>query len=245
MRRVIALILPLCASVPRILAAQPGTPLPEADVRREERLFENTRDARYMEQNCVDTTFAGWDGFPVKRCTYSVRERGGGSKTATVVLLDATPRQLARWVVQACAEARRTTAAACTGKLRRRIIEQSGAQFPVAGIVLEDMEGDGTQNLFVFRDGVTVTVDGVSNGSAGPVTADVIRRSLTSPVVRTGKFARVASTTREEYRANGGTVDAGTSTNRKLAWLGVVRTLYQQAFRSDRNELLVAWLRAN
>ena len=164
------------------------------------------------------------------------------------MLLDATPRQLARWVVQACAEVRRTTAAACTGKLRRRIIEQSGAQFPVAGIVLEDMDGDGLQNMFVFRDGVTVTVDGVTTASAGPVTPDIVRRSLTGEVRGTGKFARIASTTREEYRANGGTADVGSSTpaaNRKLAWLGVIRRLYQEAFQSDRNELLVAWLRAN
>lgn len=225
-------------------AAQPSPALPEADVRREERAFENARGARYMEQNCADTTFEGWSGFPVKRCTYAVRERGR-LKTATVVLLDATPRQLAQWVVRACVEVKHTSGTACTGRLRRQIIEQSGAQFPVAGIVLEDMEGDGTQNLFVFRDGVTSNVKGVSNGSTAPITPEMIRLSLEAPVVRTGRFARVASTTREQYRANGGTVDVGTSTNRKLAWLGVVRDLYQQAFRSDRNELLIAWLRAN
>lgn len=242
MSRTIPICLLLLATPMAGAAAQA---LPEADVRREEQAFEAAREARYMEQNCVDTTFAGWEGFPVKRCSYSVRERGGRRKSATVVLLDATPRQLARWVVQACAEVRRTTAAACTRRLRSQIIGESGAQFPVAGIVLEDMDGDGAQNLFVFRDGVTSSVEGVRNGSTAAITDDMIRRSLAGPVTGTGKFARVASTTREQYRANGGTVDVGTSSNRKLAWLGVVRGLYQQAFRSDRNELLIAWLRAN
>jgi hypothetical protein len=162
-----------------------------------------------------------------------------------VVLLDATPRQLAQWVVRACLEAKHTSAAACTGRLRRQIVEQSGAQFPVAGIVLEDMDGDGVQNLFVFRDGVTCSVEGVTNGSTVSVTPELVRQSMTGRIVGVGRFARVASTTREQYRANGGTVDVGTSTNRKPAWLTVVRELYQKAWTSDRNELLVAWVRAN
>ena len=228
----------------RPAAAQPAA-LPEAAVRREELAFENARGARYMEQNCADTTFAGWEGFPVKRCTYTARERGRRTKTATVVLLDATPRQLAQWVVRACLEAKGTTGATCTGRLRRHIVAESGAQFPVAGIVLEDMDGDGVQNLFVFRDGVTSRVEGVTNGSKAPVTPELVRQSMTGGIVGVGRFARIASTTREQYRANGGTVDVGTSTNRKAAWLTVVRDLYQQAFRSDRNELLIAWVRAN
>jgi hypothetical protein len=241
-RSALALFL-LLTAISRV-HAQPA-PLPEADVRREEQAFEDARGARYMEQNCADTTFEGWSGFPLKRCTYTVRDRATGSKTASVILLDATPRQLARWVVRACMEARHTSGVACTRRLRQQIVAESGAQFPVAGIVLEDMDGPGLQKIYVFRDGVTVSVDGIANGSAAPVTPEMSRRAITAPVVRTGKFARVASTTREQYRANGGTVDVGTSSDRKLSFLGVVRTLYQQAWSSDRNELLIAWIREN
>lgn len=220
-------------------------PLPEADVRREEQAFENARGARYMEQNCRDTVYAGWEGFPVQRCTYSVRERNGRRKTAEVVLLDATPRQLARWVIQACREVKGTTAVSCTRRLRRQIIGQSGAQFPVAGVVLEDMDGDGVQNAYVFRDGVTCTVAGVTNGTPAQLTAEQMQAALSGTVVRVGIYGRIASTTREQYRANGGTVDVGTTANRGPAWREVVRGLYQRAWNSDRNELLVAWARAN
>lgn len=244
-KRPITLALVVAACLAHPVQAQPSPVLPEADVRREERAFEDARGARYMEQNCADTTFEGWTGFPVKRCTYSVRDRRAGSKTATVILLDATPRQLAQWVVRACMEARHTSAVACTSRLRRQIIGQSGAQFPVAGIVLEDMDGDGVQNIFVFRDGVTCGVMGVTNGSTALVTPELVRRSLNARIVSVGRFARIASTTREQYRANGGAVDVGNSTNRKAAWLTVVRDLYQKAWNSDRNELLIAWVRAN
>jgi len=240
MRRIIPVAILLLAS-----SAASAQTLPEPDVRREEQAFENARGARYMEQNCADTTYAGWAGFPVRRCTYTVRESGRRTKTATVVLLDATPRQLARWVVQACAEVKHTTASACTGRLRRQIIEQSGAQFPVAGIVLEDMDGDGVQNLFVFRDGVTSRIAGIRNTSTEAITPEMTRRALADPVVSAATFGRIASTTREQYRANGGTVNVGVSGSGNTAWLGVVRTLYQQAFRGDRNELIVAWLKAN
>jgi hypothetical protein len=55
----------------------------------------------------------------------------------------------------------------------------------------------------------------------------------------------VVSTSRENYRANGGTADVGTSSQRKLLWLDVVRQLYQEAWGSDRNELIVAWARTH
>jgi endoglucanase len=238
-----SIALALAAAIP--VQGQPGPALPEADVRREEAAFQSALGARYMEQSCRDTVYAGWEGFPLKRCTYSLRDRRAGRKTAEVVLLDASPRQLARWVVSACAEVRHTTAASCTRRIRRHILGQSGAQFPVAGIVMEDMDGDGVQNVYVFRDGVTCRVSGITNGSSAQPTPRQIEQAMSGSVVRVGVYGRIASTTREQYRANGGTVDVGTSGNRGPAWRQVVRDLYQRAWNNDRNELIVAWARAN
>ena len=64
----------------------------------------------------------------------------------------------------------------------------------------------------------------------------------------TGTYARICSTTREQYKAAGGKVDVGTSDSsetRKKAWLGVVRDLYKQAWESDSNQLMNAWAAAS
>jgi hypothetical protein len=50
--------------------------------------------------------------------------------------------------------------------------------------------------------------------------------------------------TREEYKAAGGTKPVGTSQNRDVRWLEVVRTLYQEAWTGDRNQLLTAKAKA-
>ena len=228
----------------RALAAQMPA-FPAADLDREVRMFTALVRHRYMEGTCRDTTYSGWEGFPLKACSYGVRDRRAGAKRATVVLLNPSPQQLARWVLSACLEVKHTTAVTCTRKLRRRIIAQSGAQFPIAGLVLEDMDGDGVWSMYAFRDGVTCVVQGVANGSTEVPTPFHLAQALGAPVTRVKVYARIAGTTREEYRKNGGVVDVGTSRNQKPAWRAVVRDLYQKAWRNDRNELLVAWARSN
>jgi hypothetical protein len=240
------------AAVLLLLALASGTPtaaqdpLPAADLDRVERFFTAARSARYMEHNCAAATYPGWEGFPLQRCRYNVRDRSGAVKTGTVIMLNAEPRQLARWVVHTCREVKRSTGPACTGRLGRHIIAQSGAQFPVAGIVYEDiLPSDGVQEAYIFRDGVTVAVRGFPHQSTRPPTAAQVDSALTATVLRSFRFARIQSTTREEYRANGGTADVGTSVNRKLLWLQVVRDAYQAAWGKDRNELMIAWARRN
>jgi hypothetical protein len=236
------LFLALVSTAPA--AAQP---LPAGDVARVERFFEGARSARYMEHNCEDATYPGWDGFPLRRCRYTVTDRRTRrEKTGTVILLNAEPRQLARWVVHACREVKRDTGPRCTGRLARHIVGQSGAQFPVAGIVYEDiLPADGVQEAYVFRDGVTVAVRGFTHQLTRPATAAEVDSALNGTVLRSFQFARIQSTRREEYRANGGTEDVGTHRDRKLHWLPVVRRLYQEAWDKDRNELMIAWARAN
>jgi hypothetical protein len=167
------------------------------------------------------------------------------NKTARVIMLNGSPEQLSRWVVYACLEVVGNADAPCTTKLSKNIINASGAQFPIAGIVFEDLDGDGKHEIYPFRNGVTVKIDGVPyRGTSQPTDAE-IEKSLKGDVTWTGQFARVQSTTREQYKANGGTEDVGDANNRKLKWLEVTRDLYKAAWGKDRNDLMIAWLRAN
>lgn len=227
--------------------AQPQT-LPAQDLARVKAYFESNvvLQSRYMEHDCVPTTYPGWENLPTVKCTYSVKgSHDPAPKTAKVIMLNASPDQLSRWVVFACIEVLGNANEPCTSKLSTNIIDASGAQFPIAGIVFENLNSDGKFEIYPFRNGVTVKIDGVPyRGTHQPTNAQ-IEKSLNGDPTWTGQFARIQSTTREEYKANGGTEDVGDQHHRKLKWLEVSRDLYKAAWGQDRNELMIAWLRAN
>src|SRR6185436_14835541 len=120
--------------------------------------------AQYMVQNCSNKVVAGWEGFETRLCTYRVKDSATGTvKEASVVLLNPTAQKLATWIVTACSNVLPDTdLSACAGRIFNRVLEQSGGQFPVAGVVYEDLlPQDGHFEAYAFRDGVTTIVEGV------------------------------------------------------------------------------------
>jgi uncharacterized protein YndB with AHSA1/START domain len=197
--------------------------------------------ARYMEQRCAPEPVPGWEGFPTLGCEYAVKDRSGMVKSARVVMLNPTPDQLARWIVSACREVQGDARLdSCADGLARHILTQSGGQFPVAGVVYEDISPrDGIHEAYAFRDGVAVEVEGLAPRAVHSLSAAELTASMEGRVLRTRPCARLQSTTREHYRAAGGAQDV-----EELAWLAVSRKTYQAAWTSDRNALMVAWLKA-
>ncbi|MGA2176306.1 MAG: cellulase [Verrucomicrobiota bacterium] len=201
--------------------------------------------ARYMEANPKPVVVSGWEGFPTMQCTYSVLDKAlNTNKTAVVILLDPDAHRLARWMVKACISVKGSATTNDLKKLADFIIWQSGGQFPVRGIVYEDiLPANGINEVYCFRDGVTVKIKGVDHRSEKQPTPGQIEKSLTATlydVTWVGKYARIQSTTREEYMAAGGTENVeGTN------WLEVSRKLYQKAWNSGTNELMAAWVKAN
>ena len=225
-----------------VTALMQDPPLPEQAMTRMTAYFEARRSSRYMEENCVAATYPGWETLPLRECTYSRKGPNDPvKKTAKVIMLNAEPDQLARWVVSTCIEVIGSATNQCTKAIGRQIIGQSGAQFPVAGIVFEDiLPANGKFEVFAFRNGVTVRVDGVNHLGTAQPSADEIEKSLNGEVIATFKFARIQSTTRQQYLANG-----GTRTVAGNAWNEVNRDLYKAAWGQNRNEMMVAWARAN
>jgi hypothetical protein len=208
----------------------------------------NLKKARYMEKQCEPTTYSGWENFPLTKCRYTVKDKDGTQKTAVVIMLNPSPEQLARWVVYTCLQIKGSADAQYTDKLSRHILNQSGAQFPVAGIVWEDyLPKDGAYEIYCFRNGVCVGIKDIKHRSTAQPTDEEIEKSLTGEVLWSADRARIQSTMREEYKANGGKVDVGSSSKgqRKLTWLEVSRELYQAAWDKDRNELMIAWAKQN
>ncbi|EEF62879.1 hypothetical protein [Pedosphaera parvula] len=201
--------------------------------------------SRYMEANPQKVTVPGWENFPTIKYTYTLNDKATGTnKTVSVIMLNPDAQLLARWIVTACFEVKGSADTNLTKKLTDRIISQSGGQFPVRGIVYEDiLPANGIHEVYCFMDGVTVKVNGVDHRSEKQSSPDQMNKALQATkadVTWVGKYARIQGTTREEYQQAGGKENV-----QDAAWLDISRKLYQQAWNSDRNELLIAWARVN
>lgn len=211
--------------------------------------FEPTlKKVRYMESGeGRPVTVPGWEGLPTKRYTYSVKDKDGTAKSADVILLDPSARQIARWIVQAITEVKGAYDPDAGRKAFKNVIGQSGGQFPVAGVVYEDIiPADGVNEVYCFRDGVTVEVEGVKHRGTTPLTKEEIEASINGKVKRVFTYARVQSTSPKMWIDAGGSADIlgsdGKPTDR---WRDVIREEFKKAWNADRNALMVAWLKAN
>lgn len=206
--------------------------------------------AGYMVQTliAVTDTLPGWEGYPVHLYAYKtgIDARTGKSKKAWVYLLNPSPEKLAMWVATTCWITKKSVSAHYTDQLLDWIRHQSGGQFPVKGLVYEDQYVKGQQEPYLFKDGVTVYMKDVRNWSEhGPFSDRQLRFLIQIEnkdlKAQTGQYARICSTTREDYRLSGGKVAVGDKTDRRLSWLAVVRELYKKAWNSDENPLMVMW----
>jgi hypothetical protein len=217
-----------------------ATALPAAEVARVTAWFEARRGARYLEGSCQPTTYPGWTGVPLQLCRYRVSDSfSGGTRQADVILANAEPAQLARWVVQAAIERRGRLLRSDVDALCSEIIGQSGAQFPVAGVVYEDMDGTG-QRIYPFRNGVTVRIEGLPYATREQPTAAQMAAYRTNAIAFVGTYGRIAGTTPAQWTAlTREAVPADRST-----WPDIVGRAYRAAWGNDRNALLVARARA-
>jgi hypothetical protein len=126
----------------------------------------------------------------------------------------------------------------------RRVLKQSGGQFPVAGIVYEDIiPKDGVKEAYGFANGVTTILDGIKHRQTEPLARAELEAALNATPIRTASeaaFARIIGVTRAEYLRANPSADVT-----KLNWLAVVREEHKKAMKSSRNALFEAWLAAN
>ena len=252
------LILGMTLVLPSASAEQHNTPLPQSYLKDSfPVLVEKSRDLlahAYMAGELLQTTdtLAGWKGFPVKLYAYKTGKdiHTGQQKNGLVFMLNPSPEKLATWIATTCWLVKGSVAYRYTDELFEWIKHQSGAQFPVKGIVYEDQYVKGYYEPYLFKDGVTVYV---KDSSWWPADKTCTKEQLqyylriTDQQLKpaTGQYARIASTTREDYKSASGQAAVGDKDDRRLAWLKVVRELYKKAWNSDQNELLIMWARAH
>jgi endoglucanase len=204
----------------------------------------------YMAQKllAVTDTIPGWEGFPVKLYEYQTSNDlySGKPKTGKIFLLNPSPEKLAMWVATACWEVKHSVDSKYTDSLLKWIDGQSNAQFCVKGLLYEDQYVRNFQEPYLFKDGVTVYIKDTTlwpkDKMCTPEQLNFYLRITNNDIkAQTGQYARIASTTREDYKNAGGIEDVGSKDDRKQKWLEVVRDLYKKAWNSDRNELIIMW----
>jgi endoglucanase len=216
-------------------------------------LVQRTKDllnSAYMAQKqlSVTDTLPGWEGFPVKLYEYQtgIDLYTHQPKTGRVYLLNPSAEKLAMWIVTTCMEVKKSVEFKYTDSLFRWIKGQSGAQFPVKGVVYEDQYIKEFQEPYIFKDGVTVYIKDSTlfpkDKTCTPAQLNFYLRITNDDIKpQTGQYGRICSTRREDYTSAGGKEDVGDMHDKKQKWLEVVRELYKKAWNSDRNELMVMW----
>ena len=208
----------------------------------------------YMAQKLLEVTdtIPGWEGFPVKLYEYQTGNDlyTGKPKTGKIFLLDPSPEKLAMWVATASWEVKHSVDSKYTDSLFKWIDGQSNAQFCVKGLLYEDQYIRNFQEPYLFKDGVTVYIKDSTmwpkDKTCTPEQLNFYLRITNDDIKsQTGQYARIASTTREDYKNAGGTEDVGSKDDRKQKWLEVVRRLYQEAWNSDKNELIIMWAKSH
>ena len=208
----------------------------------------------YMAQKllAVTDTILGWEGFPVKLYEYQTGNDIYTSKpkTGKIYLLDPSSEKLAMWVATACWDVKQSVDSRYTDSLLKWIDGQSNAQFPVKGLFYEDQYVMDFQEPYLFKDGVTVYIKDTTmwpkDKTCTPEELNFYLRITNDDLkAQTGQYARIASTTREDYKSAGGTEDVGDKDGRKQKWLEVVRDLYKKAWNSDKNELIIMWAKSH
>ena len=181
--------LSLLATVLWHLACTSAMAAPEADIAAFAKSIEVPLvKARYMEGECALVAVPRWEGLPTQQCRYSVRDKKTGErKQGVVVLFNPSAQKLAEWILNACEQvAPKQTRTACTSRVFGRVLDQSGGQFPVAGVVYEDLiPKDGVNEAYAFRDGVTVLQDGVDHRGTGALSEGELTAALTGMVRKT------------------------------------------------------------
>ena len=185
--------------------------------------WEVVTKSRYVEGDCVDTNISGYEGFPVKKCSY--RNAGEGDKkrplSAMVVVLNPSSRQLASWSIHACRSGGATDKEmpGCLGSLLNYVRTQNGAQFPVVGSVVEsrcDFSGEScngpvnsparTPVNTLFRNGVSISYQTLAHWTPTQIDDETYRKMLDTDtsdrdISSWFKFSRVSGAERTDWIA--------------------------------------------
>lgn len=198
--------------------------------------------AQYMEADCTSISLAGWENLSTLKCRYLVTDKGGTKKPGLVIMANPSPERLAAWILNACETIKPTTNRRVCGRgVFVHILDQSGGQFPIAGVVYEDIiPQNGVFEAYGFHNGVTTRLRGLKHRRTEPLSDAELETILSAEPLNTITLAapaRIIGITRGVYKKAHSLIDID-----GLKWNDVVAGEHKRALSSDRNFLIETWL---
>jgi hypothetical protein len=195
-----------------------------------------------MEDECTSISLVGWENLPTLKCRYHVTDKGGTKKPGLVIMANPIPERLAAWILNACEAVKpATNQRACARGAFAHILDQSGGQFPIAGVVYEDIiPQNGVFEAYGFHNGVTTRLSGLKHRRTKPLNDVELETILSAAPLNTITLAapaRIIGVTRGVYMMAHPSVDID-----GLKWNDVVAGEHKRALSGDRNFLIETWL---
>lgn len=188
----------------------------------------------------------------VKQFRYWISDKHveGESKEGRVILFDPEPERLAAWIANAVIETSPVGLYVNERALQfvQQIKEQSHAQFPIVGLVWEDMENTGHPKAYGFVDGVTVKQAPAAIYKNGVRVTSKLSEAVLNQLLELrwqggavpGDFARIASTKKIDIEILYKSMGLPPPDLKGNLFPAYVREKYIEAMGDVRNELLVA-----
>jgi hypothetical protein len=204
-------------------------------------------EARYLSQRCDPAPVTEWPGYAgrrVLRCSYTFSSNGK-SLSAIVYLLNPSKANIARRIAYACRGVGLAQSAGCGTKLAEYVVSHNGAQFPVAGFVVEakaDAGGVGRDPVYLeFRDGNTVETADHLNFTDVQLSDAAMEHAARAPIAATRNVARIANATRADYYLAGGKEPVGDDWRNDISnrWPSVIRANELRAQDSGEDLLML------
>jgi hypothetical protein len=195
----------------------------------------------------VGEDILGWPGAKVRKCIYQPL---GSRLTGLVYLLDVPPEVIARWIETTCAS-NMPNSASCFHTVLTCGRNNSGMMLAVSGNVMENMDGRTWKNYF-FRNGMTVSIGGETDGSTNQVSlerqealARMPDQEITSIPSGMTRFWRTRPKEFASRYPKEKVPVALNSPEMRQRWLDIARAELLAALDKPTNRLLDAWVSAN
>lgn len=223
---------------------------------------------RGMEQNKIksklrlDIPF--WEKDSLVEYSYSIPDKIDNTLTAKVIMYNADIHRLANWIYFSLLDTKKKMDNTNIDKIISHIRSVSGFQFPIRGIVYEDLSNskgrysktnnsfDGVQETYFFFDGISVSHKKIKvstyNSSGIPqrvndenVIVDMKEADIDSVFV----YGRICNTQRQDYNKFLLFKKEKQIDLTGIKFLYKIREEYKKAMHNKKNNLITAWVLTN
>lgn len=212
------------------------------------------------------TNLPFWEKDTLTEYEYSISDKIDNKLTTKIILYNANNNRIANWIYYSLIDCNKNVSNENISIIINQIKSVSGFQFPIRGIVYEDLrnskgmynnktnkEIDGIQETYFFFDGISVshktikiTTYNFIKGKPQRIKNDSLILNMKESEIETAfTYGRICNIQREDYNKFLVFKKQKTIDLEGIKFLYIVREEYQKAMHSNRNNLISAWVYSN